>query len=74
MLKVAVLREEKQNEYPKLKISTNLSQVVLFTSPRTGTVIDPGTSTSKRGEHSYSLVEEMFENFYGSVTLSETKD
>jgi len=73
MLKVTVCRESDQQKYPRLKIFTKLSQVVLFTRPFTGTVIDPGQSPYSRGEHSCSWVENAFEDFFGSVTLSETK-
>ena len=74
MIKAEVCQEPKPSDYPRLKISKNYSQVVLFTSPGIGTIIDPGRSSNFRGEHSCLWVESAFEDFFGSVTLSETKD
>ena len=74
MLKVTSL-EDRKPEYPRLKISPYNGLIVLFSAPYTGTVLDPGESTTVKGEHSnYWAEKERFINFFGSVTLSETKD
>jgi hypothetical protein len=70
----AFLEDQKRSEYPRLKISTNLGQIVLFSAPCTGTILDPGNSASVKGEYCTHWLEEWFIDFFGSVTLSETKN
>jgi hypothetical protein len=73
MLKVTTDCSQVQPKYPMLKIS-DIGQVVIFTSAKHGTLLDPGRSSLQKGHYSSAWADEMFVNFYGSVTLLETKE
>jgi hypothetical protein len=56
--------------FPKLMISRTNDLVVLMTAPGHGTVVGVGSSTWFEGDHKTSWMTEDFDDFQGTVTLS----
>jgi hypothetical protein len=73
MLSVIIDQTLVQPNYPRLKISDS-GQIVLFTDECVGTLLVPGKTSLDRGHYSSMWAEHRFVNFYGSVTLLETKE
>jgi len=73
MLNVTVSPSNNSHQYPCLKIFGYDGTIVLFTGENTGTCVKPGGGT-KLGYHSYDFGESSFKPYFGSVTLSQTKE
>jgi hypothetical protein len=73
MLTIKVERAPARPSYPRLKIS-DVDQIVLFTAEGEGTLLHPGKSSLDKGRHSTSWPEHRYVDFYGSITLLETRE
>ncbi len=56
-------------QYPILKERIMVGHIVLFTAPRTGTMLKPEDGTYTIGEHSTGWYEDAYEVYNGSITL-----
>ncbi len=73
MIKVEIKTQEHKdepNEYPCIK-KLGLASVVLFTAPRTGILLYSNSNAGRIGRYDNSWVEELFEPFNGSITLTQ---
>lgn len=63
--------EGERNEYPCLKVSiTDKRRVVLFTGPKSGTLLSETNIGDNTGSTHESWAEDMFVPFVGSIRLS----
>ena len=75
-MKVKIISNKKQVEpkpFPKLMIDVNDNQIILFTSPTSGTTIQPGINgESEVGEWSdcWDDLFSLFIDFEGKIELS----
>ena len=56
--------------FPKLMISESTGVIVLFKSPKIGTVVFSGTSKNVAGHYERNWLKDCFIDYTGSVTLS----
>ena len=70
-MKTTIKNKDKKNlmEYPYLGTSETLGEVVLFTSPNTGTMVYKGSNQSSLGEYANNWAEEEFIPFNGVLEL-----
>lgn len=60
----------KQNEYPKLMLNPVYNFIVLLTAPRTGMILNAGTSDWYVGYSSSGWIQEELTPYIGIVSLS----